>query len=84
MTRIPKPDTGKRASLHAMEMVYTAVFNWLYEHGYIQGPVGIRWELRGPKKMAIYRVDMHGRREIADVFIGRRYLHIMPLISPKR
>jgi len=79
MTRILKPSSKFKAYHKVVEDIFYAAYGWLLKHNYLAGYYNVMWEITGPRKMTIVAVCLDGRREIADVYIGKRYLHIYPL-----
>jgi len=79
MARIPKPSSKFKAYHKVTEDIFQAAYGWLLKHNYLAGYYNVMWEIAGPRKMTIVAVHPEGRREIADVYIGKKYLHIYPL-----
>jgi len=84
VVRIPKPTARLKTGYKAMEDVFNVAYGWLRDNGYLAGYHDVAWVIVGYRKLAVIGFRPGGGRRIADVFIGRKYLHIMPLISPKR
>jgi len=83
MTRIPKPSSRFKAYHKVIEDIFYAAYGWLLRHNYLAGYYNVMWEITGPRKITIISVMPSGRYEIADVVIGRKYLHIYPLVDPE-
>jgi len=84
VVRIPKPCNRHKTDYQVVLDIFNAAYSWLLSHNYLLGYYNITWEVTGPREITIVAVHADGRHEIAVVFIGRKYLHIMPLVDPKR
>jgi len=79
VARILKPSGRFKTDYEAAKNMFAVVYGWLRDHGYLAGYHDVDWVIVGYRKLAVIGFRPGGGHRIADVFIGRKYLHIYPL-----